>query len=329
MVMEQRNHSDALIKDIAWNVNRYSMDALLRILSSVLEGGDNSIRFKSKADLHGPWCEVSGIYGRGKSIEIHSNRFGLSNLQSCLPNSYIEEMMLFGGVAADEFLNIFNDKLLRLSFETSKKSSIVLQNVTLINTTYADALKAMVGACGNRNTMYEPLLPHALLFWRKPRSMTGLLHILTSFFKVDFKVKNFIGKWQKINKRDTSFLGKQNMCLGKNLVMGDRVWDQRRGLEITIGPVGAKDFDAFVVEKSLLKPLCFMLAKYLNFGKSYSIKVLIKQSEITPGRLDKKSMLGVNSWIKSKTTYDDLVSVYNGTLRDIENASLDARKGSN
>lgn len=284
---------------------------MMRILESLVEDlEEQSIKLSSNARLDNPWCELSGIAASEDNdcINLTCNRFGIASLQSCLPNSYIEDFIISKNPALYEFLNIFNNKLLNLSYNTSKKYSLALQNKPFSRTNFAKILLALCGAF-EIDDLYQILIKHSLLLWKKPRSLIGLQKILESFVLCDVKIDNLRGDWDVINQNSLTVLGKKNYVLGKNTISGKYIWNQNAKLLLTIGPLGIEDFYRCVQNGDILKTICFIMSKYLNFGKRFEIKIIVKQEDITPVRLSNKNYLGIDSWMQSRSGYSNVVSV--------------------
>lgn len=284
---------------------------MMRILESLVEDlEEQSIKLSSNARLDNPWCELSGIATSEDNdcINLTCNRFGIASLQSCLPNSYIEDFIISKNPALYEFLNIFNNKLLNLSYNTSKKYSLALQNKPFSRTNFAKILLALCGAF-EIDDLYQILIKHSLLLWKKPRSLIGLQKILESFVLCDVKIDNLRGDWDVINQNSLTVLGKKNYVLGKDTISGKYIWNQNAKLLLTIGPLGIEDFYRCVQNGDILKTICFIMSKYLNFGKRFEIKIIVKQEDITPVRLSNKNYLGIDSWMQSRSGYSNVVSV--------------------
>lgn len=307
----ERSNTKHLIKSFSKDINKYSLDAMMRILESLVEDfKEQSIKLSSNARLDNPWCELSGITVSedNDSINVTCNRFGIASLQSCLPNSYIEDFIISKNPALYEFLNVFNNKLLALSYNTSKKYSLALQNKPFSKTNFAKILLALCGAF-EVDDLYQILIKHSLLLWKKPRSLIGLKKILESFVLSNVKIDNLQGDWDVINQNSLTILGKKNHVLGKDTISGKYIWNQNAKLLLTIGPLGIKDFYRCVQNGDILKAICFIMSKYLNFGKRFEIKIIVKQEDITPVRLSNKNYLGIDSWMKSSGGYSNVVSV--------------------
>lgn len=307
----ERSNTKHLIKSFSKDINKYSLDAMMRILESLVEDlEEQSIKLSSNARLDNPWCELSGIAASEDNdcINLTCNRFGIASLQSCLPNSYIEDFIISKNPALYEFLNIFNNKLLNLSYNTSKKYSLALQNKPFSRTNFAKILLALCGAF-EIDDLYQILIKHSLLLWKKPRSLIGLQKILESFVLCDVKIDNLRGDWDVINQNSLTVLGKKNYVLGKDTISGKYIWNQNAKLLLTIGPLGIEDFYRCVQNGDILKTICFIMSKYLNFGKRFEIKIIVKQEDITPVRLSNKNYLGIDSWMKSRSGYSNVVSV--------------------
>lgn len=353
MELLRRNDPLDVISAIPKDINNYSLNALIRILESVLRESDPKIlKLRSDIRLNVPWCEISGVDVKDNQISIRCNRFGIASLQSCLPNSYIQDFISSKSMAMREFLDVFNNRLLHVSYQTSKNADIVLQNKKFFDTNYAKVLRALCGdtsagaprnvdVSGNvsptkagsqdlpKNSIaenyYSALISDSLLFWRKPRTYIGLVALLERFFCRKVKVKTLVGGWRDLDEVSLTLLGKSNIKLGNNTVVGDKIWDQADSIEITLLGVDKDDFQKFVVDNSLLKVLSFIMNKYINSGKRYRVKLRLRDDVMSPASLDGQHTLGINAWLKSSSKYDSEVLVYSGRVKNAEREVLGLR----
>ena len=110
------------------------------------------------------------------------------------------------------------------------------------------------------------------LLWRYTRSATGLQTILSSFFKLPIKIKQFSGDFIEIDKNEQTTIGIRNgnyNTLGKDTILGNKIWDQTRGIDIIIGPLQFHDYIKFLPKLSLKDEKVSSLQKMKEIIKNY------------------------------------------------------------
>lgn len=310
-------YTENIVKNFTRNIKNYSLDALIRILESILKDDFlRYVRLKSDIMLNIPPYEISKITVSGKFIDIYCNRFGIANMQSCLPNSYIEEFMLYKKISTNNFFNIFNNKLLKLSYETSKSYDIAIQNVSFIKTNYAAILSSFAGEFEHFEKKYSIIINNALLFWKKPRSLFGLKLILEKFLGNKVKLENNIGGFDDISDNSVTRIGVKNNELGKNTIIGTKLWNQNKIMKILFEDVSAEDFNDLLGDKRILNILHFVIKKYINFSKEFRIIFKVQKTCITNTTLNGKNMLAINTWLKSNNNYQDLVNISQNFIKN-------------
>ena len=90
------------------------------------------------------------------------------------------------------------------------------------------------------------------LFWRHTRSSSGLKAILESFFKVPIEIRQFEGGFIQAPIGEQTSIGKKGLHnkLGKNSLLGDKIWDATKGITILIGALNFEQYTKFLPKKS-------------------------------------------------------------------------------
>lgn len=307
---EEWLYTENIVKDLTRNIKNYSLDAIIRILESILKDDFlHFVRLKSDIMLNIPPYEVSKITVSGRYIDIYCNRFGIANMQSCLPNSYIEEFLIYKKISTNNFFNIFNNKLLKLSYETSKSYDIAIQNVSFRKSNYAKILSAFAGEFEHLEEKYSIIINNALLFWKKPRSLFGLKLILEKFLGNKVELENNIGGFDDISSNSLTSLGIKNNELGKNTIVGTKLWNQNKIMKIFFKDVSVEDFKDFLEDRKIINVLHFIIKKYINFSKEFRILFKVQENCITNTLLNGTYKLSLNTWLKSNSKYQDIINI--------------------
>ena len=88
---------------------------------------------------------------------------------------------------------------------------------------------------------------------------------------------------------DVSKLGKENSQLGRNAIVGTRVWDQQSKMRIRLGPLDFKRFQAFLPNGTANPSLRSIVKFFIGLEFDFDVQ-LILCGEISAGNdLDDKS----------------------------------------
>lgn len=244
------------------------------------------------------------------------NFMGIAGIEGPLPTPYTEmlqERTRQNDTAFRDFLDIFNHRLLSLWHRLKKK--------TFISFSQKDPRDTHIGKCllsltGSMNQSLRPLLfvsertllSYHELLWRRPRSAFGLVRMLSTYYRMPVKIKQFQGAWERADLSETTKLGQQFHRLGVETILGDKLWNQSAGIRIDMGPMTwqqlmqvlptqIKDENGQLISGGQYQALKDLILFYS--GKDYRVKVrfLVHAFNVKPLRLNRRFALGHNSWL--------------------------------
>lgn len=213
-------------------------------------------------------------------------------------------------LATADFLDIFNHRFLSFLYRSRQKHHVGLnwkspQSSALakcLDAIGALALKAVERAPGAES----PWLRHAGLLGGAPRSLSGLLVMLSDRLGVAASGRQFCGGWRQLEPRDVTRLSvsapQRVRSLGQGVVLGQRVWDQSAGIAIEMANL------TLVRLRSLLKGgadhglLTWMIQSYLAQDMDVEVVLHAKLGEHQPSILSQKETLrlGLTSWLVTR-----------------------------
>lgn len=286
------------------------------------------VSIKSRILLSYPSSDIFSLSQNKDSLTptvMQVNFMGLAGMGGPLPMPHTEKIirrLQNKDTAIQEFLNIFNHRLISILHRVRKKYTIGLMTTAPEKTALARILFSSMGlghqSLKNRfNFRDNTLLSLAGLFWTQQRSAEGLRVLLENYFEVPVMVQQLQGRWQDINETDQTTLGinGKNNILGLSATAGTHFWDQESRLIIKIGPLNQKKFLEFLRGGTLYDPLCQLIRFYLGIQNSYEINLVIKASDVMASRLDRKTSLAWTSWLKeAQFTHDDDQVILNPEL---------------
>ncbi|MEP6789869.1 MAG: type VI secretion system baseplate subunit TssG [Ramlibacter sp.] len=175
----------------------------------------------------------------GEPFTLTSPVLSLAGAQGPLPMPFTElllERKAARDRATSDFLDIFNHRLLAFLYRSRKKHHMGLNWGTEATSSLAaclDALSALGLAAGAKGPHGESAwLRHAGLMGGAPRSLTGLVAMLTDRLGHKILGTQFCGGWQPLARSEQTHLGISASRLGQTAVLGRRAWYQCAGIEI-------------------------------------------------------------------------------------------------
>lgn len=281
-------------------------------------------RFKSRVTMSFPASDIDAIRrpkDPDEPPEVIVNFMGIAGAFGPLPNPFVElliEREARGDTGFRDFLDIFNHRLISLMYRVRKISRLGMEIKPPDQIPFARHLWSLsgLGMPGLRNRM--KVRDRAYLFYtgllgQKPHSMVGLERMLSHYFGVVVKGRQFRGRWFKLERDQVTVIGRygQNQVLGDSAVLGTRVWNQHTKFRLVVGPLKLKMFEEFLPIGSRFRPLIEMARFYVGGEIDFDINLIIKALDVPPARLTSAlsntsgPRLGWTSWIKTRDFTED------------------------
>ena len=241
------------------------------------------VQIKFNINFSSKFNDISVVEGlKDGYAEVYTNLGGILGIDGTLPDCYLENFVLFNREskkAIIDFLNIFNEKILLLKYDYLKKQNIESLSAPIEKSFIGNIIFSLSGinqeaSKGLKNSSIPEQFKISAqnLLWRYTRSATGLQTILSSFFKLPIKIKQFSGDFIEIDKNEQTTIGIRNgnyNTLGKDTILGNKIWDQIRGIDIIIGPLQFHDYIKFLPKLSLKDEKVSSLQKMKEIIKNY------------------------------------------------------------
>ncbi len=314
MGSQLRKQNVSLEDDLEQNAYRFSFE----MAAYTLEYGSDVSFGKNIAVNQAPFKTISinSFYLRGTEIEkvetiegkktIFIERLAITGLNAPLPTPYgelIQRRTREQDTAMAAFVNVFNSRLLGISYQISKRRYLNLQNHKSNNCMFVRSIAAFCGE--DFQKMNRRLSRISQLLWRKEKSASGLESVITALFGFKTKVNQFQIAWTDIAENNR--LDKDKIRLGINSGLGTKA--AVANLEIRIN-LTHHNFDKIYQffcspeEKNELSQLKYIVKKYV--GDFYICYAAVTPKTVPPlylsSRKSYKPILGRSSWLPTNDT---------------------------
>ncbi|MFM0551267.1 type VI secretion system baseplate subunit TssG [Paraburkholderia sediminicola] len=207
--------------------------------------------------------------------------------------------------AMGDLLDIFNHRFLSFLYRSRQKLA-----PSLTSRSPRDAeLAACLDALGNLGLHGGPRGPRGASLWLRhagllggaPRSMTGLLALLSDRLGVTARGAQFVGGWHTVDAADSLRLarpGTRAPRLGGLAVLGRRTWSQSAGLRIEFFDLSETLFTALLPGGDAHELAAWLVRSYLQQDHEVSF-VLHRAKPASAGALGgaAAARLGWTSWV--------------------------------
>lgn len=280
------------------------------------------VRFRGNASLRFPPSEIYEIKETldestdENKLEMFVNFMGMLGIVGVLPIHYTElvvDRARYGDTGLWAFLDIFSHRAVSMFFRAWEKYRFPMQ-YERGNDDFTGYLFDFLGLGTNglRGRMKlddENLLPYGGLIVQKPHSACALEQILTDYFAVTAKIRQFSGQWLTLDDESITRLGAANSQLGATTIVGTKVWDYQSKFRVRLGALKFAEFQAFLPNGSahgaLLSTVRFMTGEELDFDVQLKLKAKEVPSTILTTRAKRRPMLGWTSFLKTKPFEQD------------------------
>jgi len=283
---------------------------------------DEIVRFRSHISLDFPPSEIHEInettdqFTDKQRTEMVICFMGMVGVSGVLPTHYTELVLdrkRHRDHTMHAFLDIFTHRSASMFYQawTKYRFPVGYERGKDEFTGYLFDL-AGLGTKGLRGRMSledESLLPYVGLIAQKPHSASALANIISDYFGTETKVHQFFGQWLELDERDFTRLGRQNSELGRNTIMGTKVWDQQSKFRVKLGPLNFKQFQGFLPNGTASAPLKSIVRFMAGSEVDYDVQLILAKKQVPGNILTTKAlrrpMLGWTSFLKTSPVKKD------------------------
>ncbi|MGF6094864.1 type VI secretion system baseplate subunit TssG [Pseudomonas sp. 18175] len=230
--------------------------------------------------------------GHLDSVALTPAFFGLLGGQGALPLSYTERLgereVVHRDRAARAFLDIFSNRATALFYGAWKKYRLALQYELDRQGRFLPLTQALTGLT-QRSLSNDPesggVSDQALAFYsgaigHRPLSAAYLQRVLSEYFQVPVRIEQFVGGWHSVPTDQRSHLGAPGLTLGRNALVGGRVWQRDLRMRLWVGPLLRETFDDFLPGANAAKALATWLTLMVGSCLEYEVCLVLQADQV-------------------------------------------------
>jgi type VI secretion system ImpH/TssG family protein len=285
---------------LVFSAEKFALVKAVDIASAVC--GLKCIHIKANVNFASRFTDVSAVNGLSEKVaKIYTNLYGIAGIDGTLPDCYIQEFWIHNSTsrtAITDFFDIFNDKILSLHYLFLKRHHVQSLSCPSKESVIGKIVSSLAGCgfeCGGHNRgCIIPVIPSQFrissqnLFWQRTRTCEGMRILLSDFFNVPVKVKQFAGEFVEIDRSQQSVIGvRKHMynSLGENCFLGSKTWDQTKGIDVEIGPLDFRTYVKFLQKQSQrdqqfspLEKMKEIVQMYVPYGTNVKLHFCLKSN---------------------------------------------------
>ena len=297
-----------------------------------------AVRFRAHPSQNFPAGEIVDIRpavakesAADRPPEMVVSFLGLTGPNGVLPRHYTSlliERVRAKDYALRDLLDLFHHRVISLFYRAWEKYRFPIAYERLARDDraakedlFTDSLYCLLGLGtkklrGRVNFDDEAFLYYGGFFAHQPRNALSLECMLADYFAQKVRVLQFRGQWLYLSRDDQSALPNAEMpeglnCeLGRNVIVGERVWDIEGKFRVRLGPLGIGDFRRFMPDGDALLPLSQMVRTYGGPQFDFDVQPVLRAAEVPWCRLGgddaSPALLGWNTWIRCNEFESDV-----------------------
>jgi type VI secretion system protein ImpH len=241
---------------------------------------------------------------------------GLYGPSSPLPSFYTEDLL--HREAEDSlirgFLDLFNHRMISLFYRAWEKYRYPIQFQPMGTDRISRLLVGLLGFdpdLAPQDLAVPPvrMLAYAGLIAPMVRSASGLRGILADHFPgVPVEIDQCTGEYLQIPEDQQCRLGQGSCSLGKDLVLGARIFDSASAFRIRLGPMDWDAYSGFLPGGGDRNRLRDLVGVFNSDRLDYEVEVRIRRQDLPEARLSSdRARLGWSTWLAGCPDRDPFV----------------------
>ena len=276
--------------------------------------GDEVVRFRSDVSAVFPKAELTRIAPPADEapVELEVAFMGVATPASfgSLPRRYAEEIRALlrrKNPVLRDFLDLFNHRLVSLFFRARERHYPALLFERGEDSPFEKALAAVLGL-GTRGLSQRLALPDRALFARagllamRPMPARALEALLESVFQVPARIVQFCPARYTLEPDDQNRLGRRNVRLGEDFMMGEEIRIADARFRVRLGPLDRGDYTALLPDRPSFRELTDLVRFATRGDQEFDVQLVLAPDEPCFLRLgtgdQAEGRLGWSSWCR-------------------------------
>ena len=245
---------------------------------------------------------------------------GLTGPMGVLPHAYTELLMertRAGDRTAAAFFDLFHHRLISLFFRAWERVRPPLAFERGEHDRFSSYLFDLIGlGAGPLRDRHDfpdaSLLFYSGLFAQRHRPAVVLEALLSESFGLPVEVRQFVGRWLRLEPDDLSTLGAsgRHNQLGTSFVLGARTWDEPGKFRLRIGPLNFPQFLALLPDGPTFRPLAQMARLFVDAEFDFDLQLVLRAADVPPCLMSSApgagARLGRYAWLTSRAVTKDV-----------------------
>jgi type VI secretion system protein ImpH len=273
-------------------------------IGDAVRPAEEAVRLAQEASLTFAPANLSAFEQptRGKP-RLVSRFLGLFGPQGALPTHLTElarqRQRSYGDPTLARFVDLFHHRLLSMFYKAWRQAQPTAAHDRPEQDRFNTYLDALYGGLPERDCLQSHAKRHfAGHLGRQARNACGLEDILSRYFGVAIELMPFHPRWMPLPPDQRSSLrSKGNNCLGRNLVVGSRIFDAQHHFLLRIGPLTLAQYEAMLPGTLSTLRLRDWVRLYTDRQFGWRAQLLLERGEVPPPRLGRHVRLGWTSWL--------------------------------
>lgn len=229
---------------------------------------------------------------------IESALFGLLGPIGPLPYFYSEIVARAersNETALGDFLRVFSHRATSIMYRAWRDSRVALEEHPGAAQTrqrrFSHLIEALTGASDMPGRIawldLQGSLPLAApdLFLRRVRNANGLRQLLQRQFGMCFEVEEFVGNWEVLPDEARSALGIGMPQLGRNTLLGRRVWQVQSTFSVVVRHPTAAQYALLRPGSESLRRIQLAVRMYCTADLSFRLRIVVSGRTLKAGTL--------------------------------------------
>jgi type VI secretion system protein ImpH len=215
------------------------------------------------------------------------------------------------------FVDVFHHRLIALFYRAWAKARPTVEYDRPASDRFARRLSALAGmsttAFVARSPLPDGFVRYAAgLFAAQARTPEALTRLITLFFEVPVRIREFVGAWLEIPQESRTRLGRRDAAslLAADAVLGIRTYARGHRFRVLLGPLRFAQFERFLPFGSSLPTLRALVRQTVGMQFDWDLQLVLQRAEVPAARLDGEARLGWTAWLDTEARAadaDDLV----------------------